>query len=437
MKLPTLKSIATRPVVMIDKRASLNEAAKQMHAHDLRDLVVLGEPLSLIDAQSLIRFQLENVDFATGLSQLDLPVLESLHEETGLLEALEKSRHESEYLCLIDDANKPSGILSYSDLIANIDPDRVVESLTLEELLPAGGVCTSDADIPAALALKKMRDERSDAVVIVRGEKPIGILTQKDAISLFAEQKDLQASARTYMSAPLKTVPPSMRVWEAYEYLRRHRFKRLVISQDDRLLGVMTQRKLVSESFAKRMELIRQHEEKLRLSGRLDELGAIRTVGTIDGLTGLFNRQMFNELLRREAARARRYKEPLSLILIDIDHFKKINDTHGHLIGDRVLIALSSELQQIIRTSDLLCRWGGEEFALLLPHTDLSGALQAGEKIRTHIEQFGFETVGRVTLSMGATAFSAEDTHEEALFLRADEALYRAKNSGRNRICSG
>jgi diguanylate cyclase (GGDEF)-like protein len=436
MQLPTLRSIATDQIVTASQEASLSEAVEKMKTHDLRDLVVTGGTLlRLIDAQSIIRFHLEGIDFSTPLAKLDLAPITSIHEETGLLEALEGAGDASEYLCLVDSSTRPTGIVSYSDLITHIDPDRVVESLTLGELLPASPTCTITEALSTREALEKMRQNRSDSVLIAdENDQLVGILTQKDAIKLFASQVDLTLPASSYMSHPLSSVSPNMRVWEAYAYLRENHFKRLVVCDEHRLCGIITQRELVSKSFARRMELIRQHEQKLRESGHLSDLKNIRTVGTIDALTGLFNRQMFNELFHREIARSRRYKEPLTLILIDIDHFKPINDTYGHLIGDQILIELSKELETILRTSDLLARWGGEEFALLLSHTDLAGAKRAGEKIREHLAASRFGGPGSITVSMGAAQYSEGDS-EESLFQRADEALYAAKNAGRDRLC--
>ncbi len=435
--LPTLRAIATAQIVTIEQEATIHEAVARMQKHDLRDLVVTGGSLlQLIDAQSVIRFHLEGIDFDPPLSALKLSALESIREETSILEALEATAGESEYLCLIDGSQRPTGIVSYSDLIANIDPDRVVESLTLGELLPASPLCLVSHTQSVRAALAQMRRERSDSAII-QGERDdlVGILTQKDAIALFARGCDLDEAIALHMSKPLLSVRSGMRVWEAYRYLREHPFKRLVVCDEGQLSGVITQKELVSKSFARRLELIRQHERKLREGGHLGDLKDIRTIGTIDPLTGLFNRQMFNELFHREIARARRYKEPLTLLLIDIDHFKSINDTHGHLTGDRILIDLARELESILRTSDLLARWGGEEFALLLAHTDLQGSQLAGEKIRSHLQSCHFEGPGKLTVSMGAAQFEG-DENEEGLFARADKALYAAKRAGRDRLCT-
>lgn len=158
----------------------------------------------------------------------------------------------------------------------------------------------------------------------------------------------------------------------------------------------------------------------------------IKIQATTDQLTGAYNRIKFSEVIKHEISKARRYNSHLSLIIFDIDHFKKVNDNYGHLVGDNVLKSLSSIVQSLIRTSDLFARWGGEEFILLVSETCLDGAYTLAEKIRTKVESYNFEGVDRVTISLGVCQFSKGDS-EDDLIKSADDALYRAKNSGRNR----
>ncbi len=150
-----------------------------------------------------------------------------------------------------------------------------------------------------------------------------------------------------------------------------------------------------------------------------------------DKLTGAFNRHKLNELFEREAEMAKRYKLPLSLILFDLDHFKKINDTFGHLTGDHVLIRTASIVQNEIRKSDYFARVGGEEFVILNPVTDSEGARGCAEKVRKAIEEFGFSDVDEVSASFGVTSCKPSESLESAIH-RADLALYEAKDQGRN-----
>jgi two-component system, cell cycle response regulator len=158
---------------------------------------------------------------------------------------------------------------------------------------------------------------------------------------------------------------------------------------------------------------------------------------TIDGLTQVYNKRYFIETLEREIGRAHRYRRDLSLIMFDIDHFKVINDSYGHLAGDHVLKQLASVIRSRIRREDILARYGGEEFAIILPEIDSYNALQFAEKIRSLVEMasFKFEEADiPVTISIGVASLTPElqEPHE---FIRvADEHMYEAKQSGRNRV---
>ena len=152
-----------------------------------------------------------------------------------------------------------------------------------------------------------------------------------------------------------------------------------------------------------------------------------------DPLTGLHNRLNFDQALSVEIERSQRYGTPLSLILYDIDHFKRINDTYGHLAGDKVLVQLSQFVPELIRKTDLLARWGGEEFVILAPGAGGPMAFQAAEKLRDAVGQIVFEGVGTVTCSFGVAQWLSGESAAEFI-ARADEALYRAKANGRNQV---
>lgn len=164
-----------------------------------------------------------------------------------------------------------------------------------------------------------------------------------------------------------------------------------------------------------------------------------------DFLTGVFNRRHMDRRLGEEVASARRYRFPLSVLLLDIDHFKQINDKHGHQAGDHVLVALAAIVAQELRESDILARYGGEEFLVMTPHTPLLGATDVAEQLRKRIESHDFslpkELGGihgiRVTASIGVASFGDGVDSRERLIHAADENLYRAKQEGRNRVIAG
>jgi two-component system, cell cycle response regulator len=158
---------------------------------------------------------------------------------------------------------------------------------------------------------------------------------------------------------------------------------------------------------------------------------------TTDALTQTFNRRYFNEALDREFTRSMRYKRALSLLIFDIDFFKKINDTYGHVAGDSVLRQLAVVVKPRLRQQDILARVGGEEFAVLLPEVDLAGARVAADKVRRLVEAARFSIDGRefsCTVSVGVADWRTELAAPIALYDAADKRLYEAKQSGRNRV---
>lgn len=159
----------------------------------------------------------------------------------------------------------------------------------------------------------------------------------------------------------------------------------------------------------------------------------LQVLSTTDQLTGLDNRMKLDEVLMTEVTRAQRYQTVFSLILVDLDHFKQVNDTHGHQVGDQVLVRLAEILRASGRQSDVVGRWGGEEFLIVCPQTDLEGARTHAEHLCTTIAATYLPVVGHKTASFGVAAYRSGDD-EETLLRRADDALYCAKESGRNRV---
>lgn len=157
-----------------------------------------------------------------------------------------------------------------------------------------------------------------------------------------------------------------------------------------------------------------------------------------DGLTGLHNRRYLDEMLNREFTRAHRTGVSLALIICDIDHFKRLNDTHGHAAGDAVLKVVAKQLRDTFRSSDIICRYGGEEFVIVMPESGLEDARSRAEQLRLAVAaqkiHFNAKPLGLITLSAGVSAGKADESTPILLLEQADAALYRAKNSGRNRV---
>ncbi|MCB1323623.1 MAG: diguanylate cyclase [Spirochaetales bacterium] len=178
------------------------------------------------------------------------------------------------------------------------------------------------------------------------------------------------------------------------------------------------------------------NEGGLIQSPKVMEIGGFAEMirhAVVDPLTGLYNRRFLDRVAERELTRARRFEQPLTLVVCDIDHFKKINDTFGHGDGDKVLTDVAAILKEFSRADDAACRLGGEEFLILVP--DLAGehVFALAEKIRTRIAKHNFPIAQQVTLSVGVASFPEFGPAFRDIFLAADQALYAAKQSGRNR----
>lgn len=162
----------------------------------------------------------------------------------------------------------------------------------------------------------------------------------------------------------------------------------------------------------------------------------VERLSEIDKLTGIYNRRKLDEYMESELNRAKRYHKPLSFMILDIDHFKNINDTYGHLVGDSTLQTLAKILADNLRTSDFLGRYGGEEFLIICPETDSNQTALLAEKLRSCVENTLFNDIKNLTISIGVAEFEGEITVKE-LLARADRALYQAKHNGRNCVVVG
>lgn len=178
-------------------------------------------------------------------------------------------------------------------------------------------------------------------------------------------------------------------------------------------------------------------QQKAKVQKLKDEAEQLRNFSMIDELTGLFNRRYLKERFQEEMKQAQRHNYPLACLMIDIDYFKEINDTFGHLLGDKILAGIARLIRSSLRASDVVGRYGGEEFIVLLPQTDKPGALSAAEKLRKNLEQHVFRHEGHgisVTASIGIAVYHGQDWSLEDLIDLADFALYQAKKGGRNRV---
>ena len=208
-----------------------------------------------------------------------------------------------------------------------------------------------------------------------------------------------------------------------------------------RLLGVISIVRADNEQeFTKNdQELLQMFAQQAAIAVNNAELfNELEKLTRTDTLTGLYNRRGLIEMSQSEFERAKRSGFPLSMIMLDIDFFKHVNDLYGHAIGDQVLRILSDELHRNLRAIDILCRYGGEEFAILLPETTLQSAREVAERLRIAVAKLQFNITHadiKITVSQGLSTMPGETADLETLLGQADNALYSAKSSGRNRVC--
>ena len=188
-----------------------------------------------------------------------------------------------------------------------------------------------------------------------------------------------------------------------------------------------------SPVFGENREIIGLVLYTIEVTDRVQAEKELERLSVTDKLTGLYNRNKLDDVLEQEYFRAIRYDRQFSILMADIDHFKEVNDTYGHVAGDKVLEAIGRMLKENTRIVDTSGRWGGEEFIMICPETECSQAVQIAEKIRSMVEQHNFTPAGRITWSIGIAEFHHEKSIS-SLIEKADDALYRAKKEGRNRV---
>lgn len=442
MLFPNIEDFASRAVVTVRADAHVREAIDRMVNHNIRDVIVLGEEereFGIFTAADLIRLRAGAEDLDCTMESAGFRRLPTVPAGINILEALTYFGDSQEYVCVVGDDGRLRGIVSHTDLVTGIDPQVMIERQCVGDLIIKNQLKTVGAEATLGDALFLLH-EASDAVIVMRDGKPAGVITTKDAVRLISGGVALDDPVAEHMTVPLQSVPARITIRGAMDYLREKHFKRLVVHGDDgSLLGVVTQRELVAIAYSRWADLMRNHALELREMVDLLERKTARLeqIAATDRLTGVANRARFEDQLGRELERFGRYRDgECAVVMIDIDHFKFVNDTWGHLRGDEVLKAVAQLLAGHLRGIDTFARWGGEEFAALLPHTNLEEALHTAERLRRAVEGETLDGSGSITISGGVAVCHAGESAQD-LVARADRALYRAKQGGRNRIEAG
>jgi len=257
-----------------------------------------------------------------------------------------------------------------------------------------------------------------------------------DGLELLKKVKDLHPGSQVVIMTSHASLDSAISAMQsgAYDYLIKP-------FEDLDLISTVAARaiekiRLIDENRELVKTLKKNNEELERMNNILSDL-ALR-----DGLTGLFNHRYFQEALAKELTRSRRHARAVSLIFMDVDYFKKYNDTHGHQEGDKLLLALAKLMKNRLRATDIVARYGGEEFVAILPETIKINAVKVAEELRDVIAGNSFpggesQPLGRLTVSIGVTGFPDDGDDGATLIQLADKALYRAKQKGRNAVCVG
>lgn len=436
MFFPTLELIATTDVISADINETVSDALKKMHEHNHRSIVVVNGPLHhIITSKDLIRLKLKGIDFTTSLSQIELRTLPRLDKTSNVVNALNVTDDGGEHICVCNEDGSLFGLVTNSDIVASVDPQVILESLQIGSVFDKKfGFKSFDYSVKMEHILEYMKDAPTDCVIIQEASGPSGIITSKDILKFINDDKCHSSMAGEVMSFPLETMLATASINDALNFFKSHHYKRIiVVDEKGDIMGIVTQQDLISRTYLKWSQLVNQHfhqfEELTQILQKKNQ--HLSLLATKDPLTSINNRHMFAELFAKESATAKRYDSDLSLLMLDLDYFKKINDTYGHNIGDYVLKTFTSIVAELIRDADSFARWGGEEFVVLLRHTSCDQAFAVAEKIRLAIEAYDFGQAGNITCSIGITAVQDDDSLSEVIE-RADKALYAAKHQGRN-----
>ncbi|OAI16401.1 hypothetical protein A1507_00615 [Methylomonas koyamae] len=433
---PTVGTIAQREILRATLETSMREVSELLSRYNVSSVVIeQADGHYVFSVEDLLVHVHEGGQTSAKLGDLPIRKVACIGENEHILAGLDELEKSGDrYLGVVGGGGELVGILTYTDILSAVDPTVLVQKKTIGELISRTEPVTFSPDWILEDVLSHLR-KMEDSIIVVEAGVPVGIITTKDIFRILSSGSATDLPLAEYMTSPVATTHIDATIHDALMQLKTLKIKRAVVVDANRhLVGVVTQSELVGFAYGTWIDLVKHHASELKeLVGILESkaLGLEKSALT-DPLTGIGNRRMLQQRLEEEIQRMRRYRSsPFSLLLIDIDHFKRVNDSHGHLVGDEVLKLVAATLRGLVRTVDDVTRWGGEEFAVLLPHTPIAAAAEFAARVRLAIENLALPRQIRVSISIGAGEFAAAET-EQAFFERVDKALYRAKRNGRN-----
>jgi len=438
--MPTVEEVCVRDIVMIDINSSIEAAIKKMAIANVRTILILKENCDdyyLLTTNDAIEFKIQGISLKTKLKDTILQRVQKVYHNVNVLEIINDYDKYDQYMVVINE-NRIVGILSQTDIINNIDPQILMQRQTIGNIILQYSSINIYENEAAINAIKLMKQKHVDSVIIIDNENiPKGIFTTKDFLNIIDNDVDLSKPIKKYMSSPLLSVPDTTKIYEALKFIKEKHFKRIVITNEKgKIAGVITQSELLRIVNNKWMEILKEKGNELSKINKklMEKAESLEKKASTDFLTELYNRRKFDNLIEYELKQTTRYNHrDFCIVLADIDEFKYINDTYGHNIGDIILQDIARIIKVSLRSSDIACRWGGEEFALALSETNIEQAIIVAEKLRSSIESYQFTNDLRLTCSFGISQFHPNDDYLN-MFKRADEALYKAKHSGKNKV---
>lgn len=436
-----IMEIASKDVLSIGEDESITQAVEKMYQYGHRDIVVHSnrrKKFGLLSALDLIKLKQGHFDFEAKISSIVHGHVEILSVHDTLLDGLNAIRSIRAPICVIDDEEKLVGFVSYSDLMSAIDPSMMVERKMIGELFIGSQLKKTSQESSLHEVIGMLDNTIYDAVILTDEElSSVGIITTKDIIKFFSSDVNLDSKVKEYMVFPLLTVPSRTTIKDALIFINDKHFKRLIVTDEmGETIGQITQEELLTKVYTRWVDLIKQEKAELTELNKtlVKQASDYEIMLVVDKLTGIYNRGKFEHELSKEIERIKRYNsEPFSLVFFDIDNFKSVNDTYGHLVGDQVLITISQLFKGLLRAIDMIARWGGEEFVIILYNTNVDHALLGVEKLRRAIEDKHIRDVGYITCSFGVTEYIKGDS-VQSILLRADNLMYEAKKQGKNRV---
>lgn len=437
MFFPYIKDIAITDIVKITIQNTIGEAIQKMIQSGHRSIVVEeGHFFHILLAQDILTLDQAELNLQQPISEAKLHRLPQIHEDKNLLESLHFLQEPIEYIASMNDNGELVGLVSHSDIINSTDPEILMENYSIGEVVKSQrNDIWMSPESKAVDVVHKMKEKNKDCAVLLDDGIPAGIFTIKDVLALYRDKRDVALPISHFMTSHVECIQTNATIREAIQFIKSKPFKRLVVvNSANMIVGMILQKELIAMAYNNWTLIMKQHQSELNELNKLlsEQADRYKHLAAFDPLTRLYNRHRFIELYTTEFVAMQQRDHAMCLMMLDIDYFKKINDSYGHNIGDDVLRKVAKVIQIPVRNVDIVCRWGGEEFVFLLPTVDEEQALIIAEKLRQTVEDYEMPNGIKVTVSIGITALKQNDALEEVVS-RADHALYDAKRQGRNR----